>query len=245
MGQGFITRPAVGIVAGSRRSRPLGLTRRGLFRPERALGSAQLRLEGLEVACELREQLEVRGTLPASLAFPRLPGGPRVSLPALASVPTAAHSCSQRFPAFPRTIPDPGIPAIPRHSRPRHAHCCRSRCPQLLDGRRRTGGRLEVWVRIREPLGPQRQLEPRSERWLVLEPGAEATVSDENPPGTRGVGLGGSARANPELLLLRSPFPNRPWRPQRTGTTGEGLGRTGNREHREFHGEIIITAEES
>ncbi|NWT59129.1 C2D1A protein, partial [Erythrocercus mccallii] len=76
----------------------------GLFRPERALGSAQLRLEGLEGACELREQLE------------------------------------------------------------------------LLDGRRRTGGRLEVWVRIREPLGAQRQLEPRSERWLVLEPGAEATV---------------------------------------------------------------------
>ncbi|NXB31038.1 C2D1A protein, partial [Eulacestoma nigropectus] len=75
----------------------------GLFRPERALGSAQLRLEGLEGSCELREQLE------------------------------------------------------------------------LLDGRRRTGGRLEVWVRIREPLGAQRQLEPRSERWLVLEPGAEAT----------------------------------------------------------------------
>ncbi|NXU96116.1 C2D1A protein, partial [Cettia cetti] len=77
----------------------------GLFRPERALGSAQLRLEGLEGACELREQLE------------------------------------------------------------------------LLDGRRRTGGRLEVWVRIREPLGAQRQLEPRSERWLVLEPGAEAVVT--------------------------------------------------------------------
>ncbi|XP_066063763.1 coiled-coil and C2 domain-containing protein 1A isoform X2 [Chamaea fasciata] len=77
----------------------------GLFRPERALGSAQLRLEGLEGACELREQLE------------------------------------------------------------------------LLDGRRRTGGRLEVWVRIREPLGAQRQLEPRSERWLVLEPGAEAAVT--------------------------------------------------------------------
>uniref|UniRef100_A0A8C3QTK1 Coiled-coil and C2 domain containing 1A n=1 Tax=Cyanoderma ruficeps TaxID=181631 RepID=A0A8C3QTK1_9PASS len=81
----------------------------GLFRPERALGSAQLRLEGLEGACELREQLE------------------------------------------------------------------------LLDGRRRTGGRLEVWVRIREPLGAQRQLEPRSERWLVLEPGAEATVSVPKP----------------------------------------------------------------
>lgn len=81
----------------------------GLFRPERALGSALLRLEGLEGACELREQLE------------------------------------------------------------------------LLDGRRRTGGRLEVWVRVREPLGSQRQLEPRSERWLVLEPGAEATVAIPKP----------------------------------------------------------------
>ncbi|NXR55853.1 C2D1A protein, partial [Hippolais icterina] len=81
----------------------------GLFRPERALGSAQLRLEGLEGACELREQLE------------------------------------------------------------------------LLDGRRRTGGRLEVWVRIREPLGAQRQLEPRSERWLVLEPAAETTVAVPKP----------------------------------------------------------------
>ncbi|XP_068034038.1 LOW QUALITY PROTEIN: coiled-coil and C2 domain-containing protein 1A-like [Anomalospiza imberbis] len=81
----------------------------GLFRPERALGSAQLRLEGLEGSCELREQLE------------------------------------------------------------------------LLDGRRRTGGRLEVWVRIREPLGAQRQLEPRSERWLVLEPAAEATVAAPKP----------------------------------------------------------------
>ncbi|NXT05248.1 C2D1A protein, partial [Prunella fulvescens] len=82
----------------------------GLFRPERPLGSAQLRLEGLEGSCELREQLE------------------------------------------------------------------------LLDGRRRTGGRLEVWVRIREPLGAQRQLEPRSERWLVLEPAAEATVTTLGVP---------------------------------------------------------------
>lgn len=95
-------------------------------------------------------------------------------------IPAASAS-----PAFPGTIRNPGIPAVPRHSRPRRAHRCRrSRCPQLLDGRRRTGGRLEVWVRIREPLGPQRQLEPRSERWLVLEPGAEATVSAENLPGT-------------------------------------------------------------
>ncbi|XP_058677428.1 coiled-coil and C2 domain-containing protein 1A [Ammospiza caudacuta] len=76
----------------------------GLFRAERALGSAQLRLEALEGSCELRQRLE------------------------------------------------------------------------LLDGRRRTGALLEVWVRIREPLGPHRELEPRSERWLRLEPGPERAL---------------------------------------------------------------------
>ncbi|XP_053789061.1 coiled-coil and C2 domain-containing protein 1A isoform X2 [Vidua chalybeata] len=100
----------------------------GLFRPERALGSAQLRLEGLEGSCELREQLE------------------------------------------------------------------------LLDGRRRTGGRLEVWVRIREPLGAQRQLEPRSERWLVLEPAAEATVAVPKP--SVAATKDGSSRSLPTLPSL-------------------------------------------
>ncbi|XP_062367754.1 coiled-coil and C2 domain-containing protein 1A isoform X2 [Cinclus cinclus] len=108
----------------------------GLFRPERALGSAQLRLEGLEGACELREQLE------------------------------------------------------------------------LLDGRRRTGGRLEVWVRIREPLGAQRQLEPRSERWLVLEPRAEATVSagtTRDRPGKGGKISLGQPRAPPAQVAVPKP----------------------------------------
>ncbi|KAM4880185.1 coiled-coil and C2 domain-containing protein 1A isoform 2-T2 [Sylvia borin] len=100
----------------------------GLFRPERALGSAQLRLEGLEGSCELREQLE------------------------------------------------------------------------LLDGRRRTGGRLEVWVRIREPLGAQRQLEPRSERWLVLEPRAEGTVAVPKP--TVAAPKGGNNRSVPTFPSL-------------------------------------------
>nr|XP_041567736.1 coiled-coil and C2 domain-containing protein 1A isoform X1 [Taeniopygia guttata]XP_041567737.1 coiled-coil and C2 domain-containing protein 1A isoform X1 [Taeniopygia guttata] len=100
----------------------------GLFRPERALGSVQLRLEGLEGSCELREQLE------------------------------------------------------------------------LLDGRRRTGGRLEVWVRIREPLGPQRQLEPRSERWLVLEPAAEPTVAVPKP--SAAAPKDGNNRALPTLPSL-------------------------------------------
>ncbi|RLV73084.1 hypothetical protein DV515_00017271, partial [Chloebia gouldiae] len=100
----------------------------GLFRPERALGSAQLRLEGLEGSCELREQLE------------------------------------------------------------------------LLDGRRRTGGRLEVWVRIREPLGAQRQLEPRSERWLVLEPAPEPTVAVPKP--SAAAPKDGNNRALPTLPSL-------------------------------------------
>ncbi|XP_027706587.1 coiled-coil and C2 domain-containing protein 1A isoform X1 [Vombatus ursinus] len=69
----------------------------GLFKPDRALGTAQLKLEGLESACEIREILEI------------------------------------------------------------------------LDGRRPTGGRLEVMVRLREPLTSQ-QLDTVTERWLVIDP---------------------------------------------------------------------------
>ncbi|XP_077185923.1 coiled-coil and C2 domain-containing protein 1A [Paroedura picta] len=69
----------------------------GLFKTDRVLGTAQLKLEALETACELREFLE------------------------------------------------------------------------LLDGRRPTGGKLEVIVRLREPLSSQ-QLEMTTERWLVLDP---------------------------------------------------------------------------
>ncbi|XP_045145637.1 coiled-coil and C2 domain-containing protein 1A [Echinops telfairi] len=69
----------------------------GLFKNDRVLGTAQLKLDSLETACEVREVLEV------------------------------------------------------------------------LDGRRPTGGRLEVMVRIREPLTAQ-QLETTTERWLVIDP---------------------------------------------------------------------------
>ncbi|XP_072458229.1 coiled-coil and C2 domain-containing protein 1A isoform X1 [Notamacropus eugenii] len=69
----------------------------GLFKPDRTLGTAQLKLEGLESACEIREILEI------------------------------------------------------------------------LDGRRPTGGRLEVMVRLREPLTSQ-QLDTVTERWLVIDP---------------------------------------------------------------------------
>lgn len=78
----------------------------GLFKTDRVLGTAQLKLDTLETACEVHEILEV------------------------------------------------------------------------LDGRRPTGGRLEVMVRIREPLTAQ-QLETTTERWLVIDhiPAAVPTVS--------------------------------------------------------------------
>lgn len=40
---------------------------------------------------------------------------------------------------------------------------------QVLDGRRATGGKLEVRVKIREPLGGV-QLQPVTEKWLVIDP---------------------------------------------------------------------------
>ncbi|XP_028642125.1 coiled-coil and C2 domain-containing protein 1A isoform X1 [Grammomys surdaster] len=78
----------------------------GLFKTDRVLGTAQLKLDMLETTCEVHEILEV------------------------------------------------------------------------LDGRRPTGGRLEVMVRIREPLTAQ-QLETTTERWLVIDhiPTAVPTVT--------------------------------------------------------------------
>ncbi|KAJ7317392.1 hypothetical protein JRQ81_003554 [Phrynocephalus forsythii] len=78
----------------------------GLFKTDRVVGSAQLKLEALETACEIREILE------------------------------------------------------------------------LLDGRRPTGGKLEVIVRLREPLTSQ-QLETTTEKWLVALPKPKAPA----PPG--------------------------------------------------------------
>uniref|UniRef100_A0A674K801 Coiled-coil and C2 domain containing 1A n=1 Tax=Terrapene triunguis TaxID=2587831 RepID=A0A674K801_9SAUR len=69
----------------------------GLFKTDRVVGTAQLKLEALETTCELREIVE------------------------------------------------------------------------LLDGRRPTGGKLEVIVRLREPLSSQ-QLETTTEKWLVIDP---------------------------------------------------------------------------
>lgn len=55
-------------------------------------------------------------------------------------------------------------------------------------------------MRIREPLGAQRQLEPRSERWLRLEPAPEATLSAPKPPATSP--KDGNNRSLPSLNLL-------------------------------------------
>ncbi|KAM9098463.1 coiled-coil and C2 domain-containing protein 1A isoform X3 [Sarcophilus harrisii] len=81
----------------------------GLFKPDRTLGTAQLKLEALESACEIREILEI------------------------------------------------------------------------LDGRRPTGGRLEVMVRLREPLTSQ-QLDTVTEKWLVIDPLSPATVPKAKAP---------------------------------------------------------------
>ncbi|KAF1567068.1 Coiled-coil and C2 domain-containing protein 1A, partial [Eudyptes schlegeli] len=97
----------------------------GLFKTDRVIGTAQLKLEALETTCEVRKIVE------------------------------------------------------------------------LLDGRRPTGGKLEVIVRIREPLGSQ-QLETRTERWLVINPG---TV----PPVSPAAGAGRCPRLGP--ACLRAPRP--------------------------------------
>ncbi|XP_071656719.1 coiled-coil and C2 domain-containing protein 1A isoform X2 [Patagioenas fasciata] len=101
----------------------------GLFKPDRVLGSAQLKLEALETTCQVREILE------------------------------------------------------------------------LLDGRRRTGGRLEVTVTIREPLGAP-QLESRTERWLVIVPSAVTPVPVPKGKPAVVAPRDGSNRAAPTLPSL-------------------------------------------
>ncbi|XP_076977734.1 coiled-coil and C2 domain-containing protein 1A isoform X2 [Tamandua tetradactyla] len=102
----------------------------GLFKTDRVLGTAQLKLDTLETACEVREILEV------------------------------------------------------------------------LDGRRPTGGRLEVMVRIREPLTAQ-QLETTTERWLVIDPVPAAVPTQMAGP---------KGKAPPGPPPAREPG-NRPARP--------------------------------
>lgn len=71
---------------------------------------------------------------------------------------------------------------------------------QVLDGRRPTGGRLEVMVRIREPLTAQ-QLETVTERWLVIDP-VPAAVPTVRPPPSSNPREGGLVQGEPRLTTL-------------------------------------------
>lgn len=51
-------------------------------------------------------------------------------------------------------------------------------CAQVMDGRKATGGKLEVRVKIREPLSGA-DLQPVTEKWLVLEPVSALSPSDK------------------------------------------------------------------
>ncbi|XP_041098022.1 LOW QUALITY PROTEIN: coiled-coil and C2 domain-containing protein 1A-like, partial [Polyodon spathula] len=89
----------------------------GLFKTDRVVGSAQLKLDNLESKCEIREIIEV------------------------------------------------------------------------LDGRKPTGGRLDVAVQIREPLGGQ-QLESVTEKWVVIDPLTLPPVRRERGSGRGREGAG-------------------------------------------------------
>lgn len=55
-------------------------------------------------------------------------------------------------------------------------HCDVREIVEVMDGRKATGGKLEVWVKIREPLSAV-DVQPVTEKWLVLDP-----VSSLSPP---------------------------------------------------------------
>ncbi|XP_025059603.1 coiled-coil and C2 domain-containing protein 1A isoform X6 [Alligator sinensis] len=102
----------------------------GLFKTDRIVGTAQLKLEALETTCEVREIIE------------------------------------------------------------------------LLDSRRPTGGKLEVIVRLREPLSSQ-QLETKTEKWLVIDPLTVPSVTiPRAKPAAAPAGDMGSSRAAPALPSL-------------------------------------------
>lgn len=103
---------------------------RGLFKTDRAVGTAQLKLEALENHCEIREIIEV-------------------------SVNDQMYGSHKHL----------------------HRFSLRARVSgQVMDGRKATGGKLEVRVKIREPLSGV-DLQPMTEKWFVLEP-----VSPLSPP---------------------------------------------------------------
>uniref|UniRef100_A0A452QS26 Coiled-coil and C2 domain containing 1A n=1 Tax=Ursus americanus TaxID=9643 RepID=A0A452QS26_URSAM len=73
---------------------------------------------------------------------------------------------------------------------------------QVLDGRRPTGGRLEVMVRIREPLTAQ-QLETTTERWLVIDPVPAAVTPTPRPLHSLSVLAFDQERLERKILALR------------------------------------------
>jgi len=56
---------------------------------------------------------------------------------------------------------------------------------QVLDGRKATGGKLEVRVKIREPLSGV-QMQPVTEKWLVIDPLTPSPEKDRDREKSRG-----------------------------------------------------------
>ena len=90
-------------------------------------------------------------------------------------------------------------------------------CSQVLDGRRPTGGRLEVMVRIREPLTAQ-QLETTTERWLVIDPVPASMPTVRPLPISSPGGKGGLGSRWPRLTRLVLSSEAGCW-PQREGSS--------------------------
>lgn len=104
-------------------------THRGLFKTDRVLGTAQLKLDALETACEVREVLEVRGghwsehlgiAMPLTNINQMLPA---LSLPKVLSAGTAppwkyqaSPLPSPKYPLHPAPLRAAGVSAIPRGS---------------------------------------------------------------------------------------------------------------------------------
>ncbi len=97
----------------------------GLFKTDKVVGSAQLKLEALENQCEIREIIDVSDSH---------------------KLTHTCITCTRALVSHEAVLP-----------------------LQVLDGRKATGGKLEVRVNIREPLSGV-QLQPVTEKWLVIDP---------------------------------------------------------------------------
>ncbi|ELW65459.1 Coiled-coil and C2 domain-containing protein 1B [Tupaia chinensis] len=112
------------------------------FRSDKLVGTAHLKLERLENECEIREIVEEEGAgeWKGTLS--------RVSPDCHADVHfPVGHLCSQGLGSVLMLLLQ----------------------PEVVDGRKPTGGKLEVKVRLREPLSGK-DVQMVTENWLVLEP---------------------------------------------------------------------------